>query len=94
VTEASGGRVQVTSGYRPPQRQTELWDAALVRYGHPEIADDWVARPNSSMHTRGLAVDLGGDIDLAVRIIDELDLPLYRPLPHEPWHFELVGSRS
>jgi hypothetical protein len=46
------------------------------------------------MHTRGLAVDLGGDLELAVRIIDELDLPLYRPLAHEPWHFELIGSRS
>jgi hypothetical protein len=93
VTESSGGRVYVTSGYRPPQRQAELWGAALIRYGAPEIADDWVARPNASMHTRGLAVDLGGDIDLAVKIIEELDLPLYRPLPHEPWHFELVGSR-
>ena len=94
LTAKSGGRVNVTSGYRPPQRQAELWGAALKRYGDPEIADDWVARPSASMHTRGLAVDLGGDLELAVRIIDELDLPLYRPLAHEPWHFELIGSRS
>jgi D-alanyl-D-alanine carboxypeptidase len=94
LTASAGGRVHVTSGYRPPQRQAELWDAALKRYGDPEIADDWVARPGASMHTRGLAVDLGGDVELAVRIIDELDLPLYRPLRHEPWHFELIGSRS
>jgi hypothetical protein len=32
--------------------------------------------------------------DRLLRIIDELDLPLYRPLEHEQWLFELVGSRS
>jgi hypothetical protein len=94
VTEASGGRVYLRSGYRPPSRQAELWAAALARYGDAETADDWVAPPGRSMHNRGLAVDLGGDLDLAVRLIDELGLPMYRPLPNEPWHFELVGSRS
>lgn len=94
LVESSGGRVYVRSGYRSPRRQAELWAAALIRYGDPEIADNWVAAPGRSMHTRGLAVDLGGDLELAVRMIDELDLPLYRPLAHEPWHFELVGSRS
>ena len=45
------------------------------------------------MHERGLAVDLAGDLDLAIEIIGRLDLPLHRPLPNEPWHFELLGSR-
>jgi hypothetical protein len=45
------------------------------------------------MHNLGLAVDLGGDIDLALELIERLDLPLYRPLTNEPWHFELTGSR-
>jgi hypothetical protein len=94
LIESSGGRVHVRSGYRSPRRQAELWGAALNRYGDPEIADNWVAPPGRSMHTRGLAVDIGGDVELAVRLIEELDLPLYRPLAHEPWHFELVGSRS
>jgi hypothetical protein len=94
LIESSGGRVYVRSGYRSAQRQAELWGAALNRYGDPEIADNWVAPPGRSMHTRGLAVDIGGDLDLAVRLIEELDLPMYRPLAHEPWHFELVGSRS
>lgn len=94
LTESSGGRVYVRSAYRPPWRQAQLWTAALAQYGDAEIADNWVAPPGRSMHTRGLAVDLGGDIELAVRLIDELDLPMYRPLAHEPWHFELVGSRS
>jgi hypothetical protein len=46
------------------------------------------------MHERGLAVDLGGDLIRAVQLIEELDLPLYRPLANEPWHFELIGSRG
>jgi D-alanyl-D-alanine carboxypeptidase/Putative Flp pilus-assembly TadE/G-like len=91
---ASGGAVRFVSGFRSPGHQAELWANALARYGTAERADDWVAPPGTSMHERGLAVDLGGDLDMAVRLIAELDLPLYRPLANEPWHFELVGSRS
>jgi hypothetical protein len=94
LLDAAGDRVHVVSGFRSTERQAELWAAALERYGSAEIADDWVARPGSSMHERGVAVDLGGDVGLAVRLTDELDLPLHRPLPHEPWHFELSGSRD
>lgn len=91
---ASYGRVRVVSGFRSGARQAELWAAALERCGTAEAADDWVARPGSSMHEKGLAVDLGGDLAEAVRLIEELALPLHRPLPHEPWHFELSGSRE
>ena len=92
VTE-SFGRVSIVSGFRSPESQARLWADALEEHGSPEAADDWVARPGSSMHEKGLAVDLGGDLAEAVRLIDRLGLPLHRPLPHEPWHFELSGSR-
>jgi hypothetical protein len=91
---ASQGTVRLVSGFRSPARQRELWSQALQRYSDPEVADDWVARPGHSMHERGLAVDLGGDLIRAVQLIEELDLPLYRPLANEPWHFELIGSRG
>jgi D-alanyl-D-alanine carboxypeptidase len=91
---ASGGRVYIKSGLRSTGRQAELWAEALERYGSPEAADDWVAPPGHSMHERGLAVDLGGDIALAVRIVEQLNLPLWRPMSWEPWHFELQGSRG
>lgn len=93
LVEASFGRVRVVSGLRSTERQAQLWAEALGKYGSAEAADDWVARPGASMHEKGLAVDLGGDLDEAVRLIDELGLPLYRPLANEPWHFELSGSR-
>jgi hypothetical protein len=90
---ASNGSVQLVSGYRPHARQQQLWNDALARYGSAEAADDWVAPPGHSMHEKGLAVDLGGNLELAVELVDRLDLPLWRPMDHEPWHFELIGSR-
>lgn len=93
LIRASGGRVYLVSGLRSSDHQAVLWAEALEQYGSPEIADNWVAPPGHSMHERGLAVDLGGDIALAVRLVAELKLPLWRPMSWEPWHFELVGAR-
>lgn len=87
---AAKGAVTVVSGRRTNQRQAELWAEAVTHYGDPEVADDWVARPGTSMHETGLAVDLGGDLDLAARLVEHLGLPLHRPLAHEPHHFELL----
>lgn len=94
LISAAEGAVWVVSGYRSSQEQAELWADALRRHGNAEAADDWVAPPGGSTHNKGLAVDLGGDLDLAARLVRELGLPLHRPLPNEPWHFELVGSRT
>jgi hypothetical protein len=91
---AGGGRIHVVSGFRSYEHQERLWADALSRYGSPEAADDWVARPGHSMHERGLAVDLGGGVELAARLIEELHLPLWRPLSNESWHFELRGTRG
>ncbi len=94
LVRASNGRVYVVSGARSTVEQARLWQDALSKYGSAEAADDWVAPPGSSMHERGLAVDLGGDLGLAAALIDRLGLPLWRPMNHEPWHFELIGSRT
>jgi hypothetical protein len=94
IIEAAHGAVYVESGYRSRAEQEILWADALRRYGSAEAADDWVAPPGHSMHERGLAVDLGGDVELAARLVEQLRLPLYRPLDNEPWHFEVVGSRA
>jgi D-alanyl-D-alanine carboxypeptidase/Putative Flp pilus-assembly TadE/G-like len=94
LVAAANGAVRVVSGFRFPQEQTLLWDRALAKYGNPQRAQRWVAPPGNSMHERGLAVDLGGDLGLASTLIDELHLPMWRPLANEPWHFELLGSRG
>lgn len=92
LVTASAGRVWIVSGLRSSERQARLWSEALHEYGSPEAADDWVARPGTSMHEKGLAVDLGGDLERAAELVERLGLPLHRPLPNEPWHFELSGS--
>jgi D-alanyl-D-alanine carboxypeptidase len=92
LVQESAGAVRLVSGRRSRAEQRVLWSEALIRYGSAEAADDWVARPGTSAHERGVAVDLGGDLGLAVRLIDQLGLPLHRPLGHEPWHFELSDS--
>jgi D-alanyl-D-alanine carboxypeptidase/Putative Flp pilus-assembly TadE/G-like len=91
---AAHGSVRVLSGFRSAGEQSVLWERALRRYGGPGAAGHWVARPGTSMHERGLAVDLTGDLALAARLIHQRHLPLWRPLANEPWHFELLGSRG
>ena len=93
LIKAGRGAIVINSGFRTTERQTELWQDALRKYGSAEAADDWVARPGHSMHERGLAVDIGGDVELAQRLATSMGLPLHWPLANEPWHFELVGSR-
>jgi uncharacterized membrane protein len=94
LLQAAHGRVRLVSGYRSLTEQAALWEQALNRYGSAEVADNWVAPPGASMHERGVAVDLGGDLQLAASLAARLHLPLWRPLANEPWHFELVGSRG
>lgn len=89
---ASGGQVSIGSGYRSVQEQQELWEAALEKYGDPEIADNWVARPGTSNHGRGTAADLRFTNDAARQWAHEnaARFGLYFPMDHEPWHIEPV----
>jgi hypothetical protein len=91
---ASGGRVWVTNGYRSPQRQAQLWQQALAKYGDPEIADNWVARPGKSNHGRGIAADLGFANAAARRWFHDNAgrFGLHFPMSWEPWHVEPTGS--
>lgn len=94
LLDAADGAVTLGEGYRSAAEQRVRWLEALEKYGDPEIADNWVARPGDSLHQSGLAVDLGGDVELAARLVGQLGLPLWRPMSWEPWHFELLGSRG
>lgn len=89
---ASGGKVKVVSGKRSTKRQNELYQAALKKYGSEKAARKWVAPPGRSRHEKGIAADLGGDLELAARLAPQFGL--HRPMIHEPWHYELRGSRK
>lgn len=93
---ASGGKISITSGKRSTQRQKELWEAALKKYGDPEIADNWVAPPGRSKHEFGLAADLRYADEATKRWAHEVakQYGLYFPLSNEDWHIEPLGSRG
>lgn len=88
----SGGRIRVTSGYRSPERQAQLWAAALKKYGSAAKARKWVAPPGKSNHGRGLAADIAGDKPWAHANAHRYGL--HFPLANEDWHIEPVGARK
>ena len=86
------GQVSITSGFRDPEKQQQLWADALDKYGDPEVADDWVARPGGSRHEWGAAADLSFASD-EVRQWVHQNAPKYGlhfPLDNEDWHIELA----
>lgn len=88
----SGGRISITSGYRSVERQTQLWNAALKKYGSPEAARKWVAPPGKSSHSRGLAADIAGDKKWANANAAKYGLTF--PLSNEDWHIEPINARK
>ncbi len=91
--EASVG---IRSGYRSPDRQAELWNAAVQKYGSEEAARKWVAPPGKSQHNHGNAVDLSFD-DPRAQEWAQANAARYGlafPMKHEPWHVELAGARG
>lgn len=92
MVAASGGRLTLVSGYRSPQRQAQLYAAAIKKYGSAKAARKWVAPPGHSNHGRGVAYDLGGDLKWAHA--NAAKFGLYFPMGHEPWHVELQGTRG
>lgn len=88
---ASDGKIWIVSGDRDTATQTRLWNEAVKKYG-PEEARNWVAPPGRSNHEKGIAADLGGDLELAAQLAPKFGL--YRPMSWELWHFEPLGSRD
>lgn len=88
----SGGRISISSGRRSTERQAQLWEDALNKYGDPEIADNYVARPGTSHHEVGTAADLRFADDAAREWAHQnaARYGIYFPMAHEPWHAEPV----
>lgn len=85
------GKISITSGKRDRAKQEQLWEDALEKYGDPEIADNWVARPGTSKHETGLAADLSFADDATKQWFHQNaeKYGLYFPMSHEPWHIQL-----
>jgi LAS superfamily LD-carboxypeptidase LdcB len=89
------------SGYRSVDEQVWLWEGALAKYGDPDVACLWVARPGTSAHQSGRAVDCHLGYPIESEYADTMrSTPAYLwlvgharafgfyPYDVEPWHWE------
>lgn len=91
-------RPRVVSGYRDPLAQKRLWDCyqARLRTGRcPCPSCNTAARPGSSYHERGLAIDHAPNSTPQMRNI-AAEFGLWYPLLNigEPWHVEPRSARQ
>jgi hypothetical protein len=94
----------ITSAYRSPELQAQLYQRAVAKYGSPQAARKWVAPPGKSKHNIGTAVDFadaGGNMlrDANSREAKWVKANAGRfgldvPMSWEPWQVELAGSRG
>ncbi len=99
---AAGHEIVVTSALRSTERQRQLWQEALAKYGSPAAARKHVAPPGSSRHEKGEAVDIAFP-DRASREWVAANMGAYglgapvaseQPLGTRHAHLEAAGSRS
>jgi hypothetical protein len=97
VLQPTGSR----SGFRDPKQQMEAWKRALAKYKSEQEARKWVAKPGSSAHQTGRAIDfyLGASNDsrnvAKLRktsaynwmVVNAHRFGFY-PYKAEPWHWE------
>ncbi|CUR62421.1 Peptidase M15B and M15C DD-carboxypeptidase VanY/endolysin [metagenome] len=86
---AAGVGVVVTSGWRSRAYQTLLFEEAVAERGSESAAAAWVARPGTSVHEAGAAVDIGPYAAIDWLVQHGADLGLCQVYANEPWHFEL-----
>lgn len=85
-----GVPLSITSGYRTPAEQQQLWDEGIATYGSPDAARRWVLPPAESTHVSGRAIDVG-PIDGARWLeANGNRWGLCRRFDNEWWHFELA----
>ncbi len=87
---ANGVQLWITSGYRSPEEQEQLWEQGLATYGSPEAARPWVLPPDESTHVQGRAIDVGPAEGAAWLEANGNRYGLCRMYANEWWHFELA----
>jgi D-alanyl-D-alanine carboxypeptidase len=91
ATDAADDGVEffVNSGWRSPEYQKQLLHEAASEYGSEEEAARWVARPNTSAHVAGDAIDIGPSDAAAWLSEHGVKYGLCQIYSNEPWHYEL-----
>lgn len=89
---AEGITIGLTSGWRSPEFQQQLFDDAVVQYGSIEIASQYVASPTVSKHVVGKAVDIGPTAADHWLLTNGQRFGLCQIYANEIWHFELASD--
>jgi hypothetical protein len=88
--------ISINSGYRTPERQAELYNQAIAKYGSEAEARRHVAPPGHSLHNARLAADLAYADEAAKQAAHAhaAEFKLNFPMSYEDWHIEPVGARG
>lgn len=89
---ADGITIGLTSGWRSPEFQQQLFNDAVVQYGSADIASQYVASPQVSKHVIGRAVDVGPAAADDWLIRNGQAFGLCQIYANEIWHFELASD--
>lgn len=81
IIAESNGRITCVSSFRTSEQQAALYQKYLSGQGAK------AAKPGSSKHEHGLAIDFGGDMELLAQIAPKYGLKA--TVKGEPWHWEL-----
>lgn len=104
----------VVSGYRTEEKQQRLYEEKIQKYRQEgysreeavELAEQWVARPDTSEHQLGLAVDINGAVyDIYLWLQEHswkygfiFRYPGYKSsltgVAEEVWHYRYVGKEA
>jgi D-alanyl-D-alanine carboxypeptidase len=90
TASTQGIDITITSGWRSKGFQQRLFDDAVRRYGSVEMAEQFVASPETSRHVVGQAVDIAGNGASDWLIRNGPQFGLCQIYANENWHFELA----
>ena len=89
---SDGIDLKITSGWRTKGFQQRLFDDAVRTYGSQEVAQQYVASPDTSRHVAGKAIDVG-PVDADNWLIrNGSRFGLCQIYANELWHFELAAD--
>lgn len=91
---SDGVHIVLNSGWRSSAYQSALFDRAVAQHGSESAAAQWVARPGTSVHEAGDAVDVGPLAATDWLAAHGARYGLCRVYANEPWHFELAPDAS
>lgn len=91
---ADGVEVRINSGWRSRGFQQRLFEDGVHLYGSAELAREFIASPETSMHVTGKAVDVGGPDAAEWMARNGSRFGLCQVYANELWHYELIADTS